>query len=75
MVFSKKYKLIHQGTGTVGSGGWTDLGKQSVFVFDAYSSGVLRVGVVVKRGGLVQKCWKHTSVIRMSIYWLTVYFV
>lgn len=43
MMFSKKYKLIHQGTGTIGSGGWTDLGKQSVFVFGAYSSGVLRV--------------------------------
>lgn len=38
----KKYKLIHEGTGTVGSGGgrWTDLGKQSVFVFGAaYSRG------------------------------------
>lgn len=70
MMFSKKkkYKLIHQGTGTVGSGGgrWTDLGKQSVFVFGAYPLGVVTVAVV-KRGRLVQECGKQATVIRMSV--------
>ena len=68
MFSKKKYKLIHEGTGTGGSGGgrWTDLGKQSVFVFGAYSRGVVRVAVV-KRGSLVQECWKQATVIRMSM--------
>lgn len=68
----KKYKLIHQGTGTVGSGGgrWTDLGKQSVFVFGAYPRGLVTVAVV-KRGRLVQECGKQATMIRMSMCLVT----
>lgn len=53
MMFSRMFQVKHQGT--VWKWGWTDLGKQSIVVFHAFSSGALRV-VVAKRevphGGL-----------------------